>query len=204
MRIEDYNELSLSSSLLIVVQLASKKSLSCFLPTRMTTPAGASTLFPPPEPDDGGPPKPNDIEAMHNEHKVPEASVVIAAPAPAPPAAVATQPSENPGREIVSYGVQTEEEEPAKAKVEEPEEILELKTPGFIRVFGCDNCEDSDTDVRKQADNSSSSGGESDDESPAHGSSAAAHRPPPHLIPVSPPRSSFSLINPTYVMKFSS
>lgn len=179
--------------------------------------SGTSTaLFPSTEPEapDDGPnpngikaavdngPKPNGIKAavnsgpkpkaVDNEQKlVPataethEARVAVAADADA----TRSQPiSENPGREIVSYGVKSKEELPKAQVEEEPEEILELKTPGFIRVFGCDNCEDSDTDIRHNDHHTSSE--ESGDESP-HGSSAAHHQPP-HLIPVSPqPRHSF-------------
>ena len=165
---------------MFLVQLASKKSLSCFLPNRMATP-GTSTLFPssePEAPDDGV--KPNGSKTADNEGKVPEEKHEASADAPRPP--------ENLERAMVAVGPVESKEPTSKSKeipkpVEE-EEILELKTPGFIRVFGCDNCEDSENDDgRHKAHNTSSSDESEDDESSPRSS---AHQPR-HFIPVSHP-----------------
>jgi len=45
-------------------------------------------------------------------------------------------PPANLGREIVTYGIETKRD---KTELKEPEEIPELKMPGFVCVFGCND-----------------------------------------------------------------
>lgn len=152
-----------------LVQLASKKSLSCFLPIRMTTP-GTSTLFSSSEPE-AAPNKPNGVKT---ERKVRESSKHEAV-------AGAPRPPENLDRAMVAV----ESREPTSKSKGTPqpveEEVLEIKTPGFLRMFGtCDNCAESEHDDGRHNAHSTSSDESTDENSPR----SSAHQPP-HLIPVS-------------------
>lgn len=142
----------------------------------MATP-GTSTLFPSPEPeapDDDGV-KSNGVKTAEKGRKVPETKHEASADAPRPP--------ENLERAMIAV----ESKEPTSKSKETPkpveeEEVLELKTPGFIRLFGCDNCEESENDDRHKAHSTSSEESMDDESSPR----SSAHQPP-HLIPVSRP-----------------
>lgn len=153
-------------STLVKLKLASKKSLSCFLPNRMATP-DAPTLFPEAPDDDGV--KPNGVKAAENERTGPESEQQKAS-------ADLPRPPENLERAMVAVELTPKSKETPKP-VEEEEEVLELKTPGFLRMFGCDDCEDSENDDPHKAHSASS---EEESSSPR---SSSAHQPP-HLIPV--------------------
>ncbi|XP_024394833.1 uncharacterized protein [Physcomitrium patens] len=149
------------------LMLVSKKSLSCFIPNRMADTTHFSSGDPE-ELDDEH--KPNGVETVHNvakEEKVLESKHEVSVNA--------SQPPESLGRQMVSCAPNPSKcNEPSKP-VEE-EEILEIKTPGFVRLFGRDTCEYSNHGSRHEAHNTSSDGSE-DDSSPS-----SAHQPP-HLPP---------------------
>ncbi|KAG0586413.1 hypothetical protein KC19_2G088800 [Ceratodon purpureus] len=158
-------------SKLVKLKLASKKSLSCFIPNCMATP-GESTLFPTPEPEapDDDVVKPNGVKTAEKGQKVPETKHEARADVPRPP--------ENLERAMVAV----ESKEPKSKETSKPveeEEVLELKTPGFIRLFGCDNCEESENDDRHKAHSASSDESMDDESSPR---SSSHHSP--YSIPV--------------------
>lgn len=165
----------------VFVQLASKKSLACFLPkeSRMES----SSLFPEARP------RPNGINPQSKASENPvrdmprpngtNSKAMVDKPKAESTNSKAVPGSENPVRDVVSYGTKEKEKEQAP-RVEE-EEILELKTPGFIRVFGCDNCANDTSDTEDTRPSCSHHSSSEDDDDDAH----HHHHQPPHLIPVS-------------------
>ncbi|XP_024400839.1 uncharacterized protein [Physcomitrium patens] len=156
------------------LKLASKKSLSCFLPHSMADTTRVPFVESEP-PDDVHRPIGIDTAPKEDAHK--EANKGKAPDSKHDFSGNAQPAQENLGREMVICAVSPLKSKDPPKPIEE-EEILEIKTPGFVRLFGtCDSCEDSDHSIRHEAHATSSD--TSDDEYP----SSPAHQPP-HMTPV--------------------